>query len=159
MEFNIWIMCANNLVASTKMTIFGNFGGIDRSILVHYLQESNFFANWPLLHFFCDFHFEIHFWWLFSHFCWLFKHFSLTFRQLLFIFHELFIDFIAFSVSKEYKWKHSLWQMWVDCCLRTNVCSFINHKLALTKLGGSTFFAPWTIIAGYKCRKGKYWEF
>ena len=95
----------------------------------------------------------------FSHIYADFSNTFINFRRLLIILHELFIDFIAFSVSKEYKWKHSLWQIWVDCCLRTNVCSFINHKLALTKLGGSTFFAPWTIIAGYKCRKGKYWEF
>ena len=131
MEFNIWIMCANNLVASTKMTIFGNFGGIDRSILVHYLQESNFFANWPLLHFL----------WIpfrdsllvtFLTFLLTFQTCSLTFRRLLFIFHELFIDFIAFFVSKEHKWKHSLW---VDCCLRTNV--FV-HKSQISshKTGG-----------------------
>ena len=158
MEFNIWIMCENNLVAPTKMTIFGNFGGIDRSILVHYLQESNFFANWPLLHFFVisisrftfgDFsHISADFSNIFINFSPTFVHLSWTFHRFYCLFCQQRIQVETFFVT------NAGWLLFKNKCF-----SFINHKLALTKLGGSTFFAPWTIIAGYKCRKGKYWEF
>ena len=112
---------------------------------VAFLRTGHFFT-------FREFHFEIHFWWLFSHFCWLFKHFSLTFVHLSWTFHRFYCLFCQQRTQVE--------AFFVGWLLFKNKCfSFINHKLALTKLGGSTFFAPWTIIAGYKCRKGKYWEF
>ena len=155
MEFNIWIMSANNLVASTKMTSFGRFGGIVRSILVHYLQESSFFANWPLLHFslipFRDSLLVTFFTFLLT-FQTLFFNFSPTFVYLSWTFHRFYCLFCQQRTQVE--------AFFVGWLLFKNKCfSFINHKLALTKLGGSTFFAPWTIIAGYKCRKGKYWAF